>query len=107
MTRLTRLCFKSLSKIQFNRNIYLDPCEEIKCGEGAICKVILSTGKAYCACPFDMLGDPYVGCGKLLVVQNVDVFLKCYYENMLKSFHDIFIIISELDDGHLRGKSKL
>ena len=46
---------------------YTDPCEKVKCGEFAICKVVLSTGKAFCSCPFDMLGDPYVGCGKRIV----------------------------------------
>ena len=49
-----------------SKNFYTDPCQHIKCGVNAICKVVLSTGNAFCACPHDMLGDPRIGCGKLL-----------------------------------------
>ena len=43
----------------------LDPCKKLKCGVNAICKVFFATGKAFCACPYLMIGDPYEKCGKL------------------------------------------
>ena len=61
-------------------NSNLDPCEEIKCGIDAICKVVFATGRAFCACPFLMVGDPYVKCGKLLEFEsfnNLSIIL-CY-----------------------------
>ena len=60
-------CFSLLTLlIYLIPNSNLDPCEEIKCGIDAICKVVFATGRAFCACPFLMVGDPYVKCGKLL-----------------------------------------
>ena len=42
-----------------------DPCAEIKCGKNAICKVVYATGKAFCSCPYLMVGNPYEICGEL------------------------------------------
>ena len=43
----------------------LDPCEKQVCkGINAICQVVFETGKAFCACPDGMRGDPNVRCGK-------------------------------------------
>ena len=65
--QITILCFSLLTLlIYLIPNSNLDPCEEIKCGIDAICKVVFATGRAFCACPFLMVGDPYVKCGKLL-----------------------------------------
>ena len=41
----------------------LDPCDKVECGTDAICKVVYATGKAFCSCPYLMIGDPYVKCG--------------------------------------------
>ena len=45
--------------------IITDPCAEIKCGKNAICKVVYATGKAFCSCPYLMVGNPYEICGEL------------------------------------------
>ena len=45
-----------------HEKIIVDPCKAVKCGENAICKVFFATGKAFCACPYLMVGDPYDKC---------------------------------------------
>ena len=56
----------------------IDPCQNTKCGVNALCKVVLSTGRAFCACPYLMVGDPYIWCGKI------------------SKFNDLYHIISNL-----------
>ena len=53
----------------------LDPCKELRCGVNAICKVFFATGKAFCACPYLMVGDPYKECGKLFYSIDEEAFL--------------------------------
>ena len=61
--------------VQFIRRIStyfeLDPCKETKCGINAICKVVFSTGKTFCACPYLMVGDPLVKCGKFYIIKTI------------------------------------
>ena len=45
-----------------HEKIILDPCKKLKCGQNALCKVVFATGKAFCACPYLMVGDPYDKC---------------------------------------------
>ena len=56
--------------------IIIDPCKQITCGVNAICKVIFSTGRAFCACPYLMVGDPYVRCEGELGVPTVLVAIE-------------------------------
>ena len=49
---------------------------QITCGVNAICKVIFSTGRAFCACPYLMVGDPYVRCEGELGVPTVLVMIE-------------------------------
>ena len=67
------------TEISFPLNI-LDPCKKLKCGENAICKVFFATAKAFCACPYLMVGDPYVKCGKLMILgdhADIELCLHC------------------------------
>ena len=65
----------------------LDPCDKVECGTNAICKVVYATGKAFCSCPYLMIGDPYVKCGmtntlylvNLIIISNLSYFFNKQY----------------------------
>ena len=94
--------------------IITDPCAEIKCGKNAICKVVYATGKAFCSCPYLMVGNPYEICGELYFNLGEKTVIKCpKYTIMeyttLASRHSLFIPFYRFQRGNkvLKQVSKL
>ena len=90
--------------------IITDPCAEIKCGKNAICKVVYATGKAFCSCPYLMVGNPYEICGELYCNLGEKTVIKCpknhgiYYISISPFFIYTVLSISEGEQGVETGK---
>ena len=84
-----------------------DPCAEIKCGENAICKVVYATGKAFCSCPYLMVGNPYEICGELYCNLGENTVIKksiIMEYTTLTSRHSLFIPFYQFQRGNKVSK---
>ena len=86
-------------------NFFLDPCAKKQCGINAICKVVFATGRPFCACPFLMVGDPNVKCGKIWKFEE-NILLNTYIMKPINRnlYNHFSFYVSDGEEGVPSGK---